>query len=479
MYLAQALGFAGTLASRRFLGPASAGVLGLITIISNYATLTHFGLVDGGNKLIPFYIGKSDTRRAASVANAMWVWTILSSCLITLLVFVSVPVFGSIWPRIIVVGLLFTALTHPLRQIATLYSVIVRSQKCFKSLSKLTLGLSAASLTLTLWLVRLYGLYGAFSLTLIIAGLNVICWRWFRRWIEGDDDKTWQFKWVPGTKVLPELFVAGFPIMIYSLLFNGLQSIDSLIVGKFAGITALGYYNLASIICLAVWNAPNGFSAVMFPRYQERLGQTNNVAALRGYTLLPIFAFAGACLPAFIGTAWLVLPAVISRLLPAFQPSVKTGEELLLGTYFLCLTPMPIQFAITTGRFTRLICTLFGSLLIAGAGDYLVLRNGYGIQGVALWTSIVFFLFFGTLVIFGLQPIAQKLQSAKALMIVIACFAYLCAALWVVTKLEVAGGYRPQSTIFSTALWLAVFWVSLVPLFFLTLRRVKAEYRSA
>lgn len=469
-YAAQAIGFVGNIISRRYLGPADSGVLALVTIASSYATLTHCGLIDGGNKLIPYWFGKARARYAKLLADAMTTGSTVLSCFGSLLV--AGAIFGW-WRRLgtpLAAGLLVAAVRLPIQQRTTAYSVMLRATKRFKYLSMTRFVVAAVNIALILLLVRWWGLYAMYLVLLLVASVNLVLWRRarsaaeFRR--EASPDSS------PGMPkpVLRELFIAGIPILAYGQLFILIQSVDSVLIGRLGTMAEVGLYSFGSLVCMAVWSAPNGFSAVMFPRSQERFARSG-AGELRRYTLLPVTLFSGTVVPALVGAAWILLPAVVAFALPAFRQAVEPGRILLLGCYFLCLVNMPMQYLVTTNSFRRLIGIELAVVAAMGVGDCYILTSGWGIGGVAAWTAVCFAALFVLLVLLGLRDLAAPAVLWSTVGKVLAAFIYFCLLLKLIEHLGGTTLWSRAGGLLGCLLSLVALGVGLTPMIVVTVLR--------
>jgi O-antigen/teichoic acid export membrane protein len=483
MYGAQALGIVGNIISRRYLGPANSGVLALVTIIANYATLTHFGLIDGGHKLIPYWIGKGDLRRAQDLARTMSSGTLVLAVAVAMLGAAGVLAFWRWLPVPLAIGLLVMAFRLPVAQQCTSYSVVVRAQKRFRLLSASQLGVAVLNLAVIVVLVRRNGLYGMFAALFLVSCLNLFLWQYLFSPRRFSSAVQLGFSPALSRPAVRELVVCGLPIVFYGLLFNVIQSIDSLLIGRFGTMSDLGYYNLGAMVCVAVWSAPNGFSAVMFPRLQERFARSGD-RQLQGYTMLPTTLFAGTVVPILVGSAWTVLPFLIRVALPKFVPAIEPSRILLMGCFFLCLTQMPIQYLVTTNRYRRLIFIEVSVAVAAAAGDILALTMGFGIKGVALWTSGCFAAFFLSLMAIGLRELIGPEVLWPVLAKVALSFTYLWAVLYGIGRMQEGHVLQLYPELFRCAAAVAILIAGLAPLIvatswwtgLLTVKSVKSIY---
>ena len=157
------------------------------------------------------------------------------------------------------------------------------------------------------------------------------------------------------------------------------------------GPTLLGVYSLTSIICSGIFYIPNVLSMVMYPRFQERYGATADALSLRRFVELPLDVLADTLLAA-IAVLLIALPPAIAAFLPQYVETIPPLRVMLVGTYFLCLTPPAGQLLLTVRKQVRALFIGVPATALAFAAAYVGSR--YGLVGVAAGVSIACFVEF-------------------------------------------------------------------------------------
>jgi O-antigen/teichoic acid export membrane protein len=180
------------------------------------------------------------------------------------------------------------------------------------------------------------------------------------------------------------------------------MNIDRVMIRNLLDNTSLGYYSIAIMAHNFVFSFPNAVSVLMFPRFQHRFGQTQNLADLEPLLRTPLLTMTWA-VPVFCGGVFLVLPTVVHYILPRYVPGLEAMKILLVGTSFICLTHMPNQFLITLDKQARTASFLMGLVVVAVGLDYLAIRMGLGIEGVAAATTISYLIYYLGLLAYALK----------------------------------------------------------------------------
>jgi O-antigen/teichoic acid export membrane protein len=99
-------------------------------------------------------------------------------------------------------------------------------------------------------------------------------------------------------------------------------------------------------------------------------------------------------MPIFIGVIIFLTQPLVLLLLPQFKEGLDVMKILVLGYFFMAVNQMSSALLFTIDK-QRLLIPLYGIMVAVCIGlNYLFIKMGLGIIGVALGTSISYFLFF-------------------------------------------------------------------------------------
>lgn len=384
-YLAQIGSFAVGLVTKGLLGPANVGIWSLLNILLGYLAAAQIGVGDAIGKEIPYLREKGDIARARRLVAAMLGFVLSISPLVGAVVAVAALALRGLEPAYRV-GLVLIGVSFPVWMLQNMETVVLRAGKRFEVLSgQLVLQLAITALVgiPLIWRFSIYGQYAAF----IVALLGVLAYlhRAARR------EAAAQVRPALDWDATRHLLRLGLPLQISSLVLVVQTTADSLLAARLLGLTALGYYSLAVTVKAYVYQTPNAFSVVMFPRFQEKFAAArDNAAALRDYVEKPMAGFAFMVLPVLIGASWQIVPFLVRHFLPAFLPAVPVVKILLVGTFFASLWHMPLQFLIAVNKLWHgvVIATLNATLVILGV--LVATARHAGVESVAMGTSIAY-----------------------------------------------------------------------------------------
>jgi len=235
-----------------------------------------------------------------------------------------------------------------------------------------------------------------------------------------------RFARVFDASLLPKLVADGVPMVAGAIAFETLRGADQFVILATLGPTSLGVYSLTSIICNGIFYIPNVLSTVMYPRFQERYGATADVLSLRRFVELPLDVLADTLL-ALIAVLLIALPPAITVWFPKYVDAIPPLRVMLIGTYFLCLTPPAGQLLLTVRKQVRALFIGVPAAALAFAAAYV--GSPYGLVGIATGVSIACFAEFVAVNAYAFSHFC----SARDIVFLVARFAATAAAVVLVT----------------------------------------------
>ena len=214
------------------------------------------------------------------------------------------------------------------------------------------------------------------------------------------------------------------------------------------GPTSLGIYSVTAIICQGLFYLPNALSTVMYPRFQERYGETQSAASLRKFVELPLHLLADGLLAAVAVLFVALPPAIVTLLTPQYASTVTPLKIMLVGTYFLCLAPPAGQFLLTIHKQMLGLAISLPVMAIGLAAAYAGASRG--LAGVAVGVSAAFVLEFIAVNVAAFSHLTDGWRTAKRLLDIVIVAAIVILAVvgieWLVPlgpwPISIVGGFR-------------------------------------
>ena len=420
---------------RRYLGPVLAGVWVTLELLPNYAQYAPLGILDSAGRDLPYLLGTQRTGEFERRKHTLFWLTHGIGAGLTAAVLLGALIFHSrISPAPLLVGLLVYAPILWLQILAAYYVVLYRARKRFVTLSARQGITNLTKALLTMAGGYLYGLYGVFAALLTASVVQAVLLH------SGLEER---FERRFDRRVLWPMLVAGLPMLIGAVAFETIRNAGGIVLPYTSGFEAAGIYSVVTIVCQGLLYLPNTLALVMFPRFQERYGETQTVASLRRFVEVPLHVLGDTLLAAIV-VLLVALPPVIEAYFPEFAGSVAPLRVLLVGTYFLCLSPPAGQLLLTIHKQAQVLFIAVPAMVLALVAAYAGVS--YGLIGVAAGVSVAAFAHFLGINLYAFAQLGGLGRAAAPVAGVCAQALVVLAAAWAIERF-VPAGPRPLAMV--------------------------------
>ena len=365
----------------RWVGPEEFGIWNALNLLLLYGVLVTLGVPNAMNRDVPLLIGQGDNISAQRVASISF-WFVLFSGIGTGLAISFIAINGRIAQQyrqpLMWMGPLFFAW-----QVYQYFQLHLKCNIRFNLMSLQQFVFAALLPVVVLPLARVWRIPGfiigqavvAFVLSVFISRTTsfkiALSWNW--------------------RDLLP-LTRTGFPIMAAGLLYSLLTSVDRWVILTLLGAEALGHYTLV-ILCRGILSLlPAVVSQQMYPRMAFRYGQTGNKRSLFPLVIRQSLMGTAVTVP-ILAIVYVALPFLVDRFLPAYALGVTPARILLVGLAFIPLAGGIGNFLNTVDKQVYYLMVQAGVVLVNFSLDVLLVKIGWGLNGVALGVSVTYFLY--------------------------------------------------------------------------------------
>ena len=419
---------------RRYLGVTLAGVWTALEVLPVYAAYAHLGVLNAAERELPFLLGAERIAEFDRIRHTLlWLSHGLGAFLAASLVAAAL-VLQSHVDRTFFVGLLVYAPLLWTQVLATYYIVLYRARQRFVALSGRQAIANVLKAVLTVLGALTFSVYGVF---IGLAAASIVQVLLFHRGLRETFERRFD------RRVVAPLLVEGMPILAGAVAFETIRNTDRIVIGSMLGFEALGVYSVTQIVCQGVYYLPNALSTVMYPRFQERYGRTGDVQSLRKFVEVPLHVLGDALLAATI-VLLVALPPAIAAWFPAFIGTIPPLRVMLVGTYFLCLTPPATQLLLTIHKQVPALLVGLPATVIAFAAASIGARAG--VIGVAYGVALGCVVAFAAINVYAFAQFAAARAIASALGRIVGTAAAALAATFAIALL-VPRGSSPLSTV--------------------------------
>jgi O-antigen/teichoic acid export membrane protein len=378
---AQGLGSLRALVLARLIEPAEYGIWIGVQMIVTLSPIVCLGTVEALLKQVPYFRGKADSVALEQVEGSVFATMALSAAVIAGLFLVG----HSLLPTKFVQQNLFlaqiTAASAAIGFFRAFYYHRCAAYEDFKSVSKIDSLQSLAGFVFVLLFAWKWGLVGG-----IIGFFVGECLTWaVAGYLSGKAHGVVR----PRFQLLPMINAAriGFPITVIWWVYALQATVGRMLALSVLGTTETGYYGAASSFAMLLSLVPNTIGRVFYPRVNAQVGANAALQDLRHSVVMPTAAIA-LILPIAQVAIFYLMPFIFNELLPKYKAGLTCAQILVLGTFFVGLIRNGANYLIAVNRQLHLMKYVGISLLINAAGCAAFLKLGFGINGIAVATSL-------------------------------------------------------------------------------------------
>lgn len=379
LYFSQALYIVRGFIIAKVLGPSTYGVWSIFR--SFFSSAPYFGLGTQQAMLreVPFSIGAGDKLKKRHIIQTSLSWNVLLTSLVMVIAFIfsftGFPI--GYKEEIRLAGILFV-----LNAIHLFMRPKFISEQKILLLSKYMLSYTILNTVFGLTLLLFFKLSGLL-MGMILAQIILITYLIINNHLS--------LHLFIDKNILNELFHIGFPIMILLLLIFLMGNADKFIIFIMLGKTMAGYYGLAAFVSSMVTYISYSISTVVFPRMMYVYGKTHEMKHIEKYFKKPIVVLSGL-IPIILGIIYINIEAVINFFLPQFMPGVTVLHILIVALFFSTIWGLPTNLLIALNKQIKFMYMTAILLFLSIVLDVAVIRSGFGMNGVAIVTTLNFFL---------------------------------------------------------------------------------------
>jgi O-antigen/teichoic acid export membrane protein len=384
LYLARLMFLIRGLVTARFLGPSDYGVWGALSILLNYSNLTPLGSAEAVGREVPFYAQRGEAERVRETKEQAFSFNIYASLLAVLAIVIFALARRTSLAPAYFYGLLVVAAGITFQQLYFFYGIVLRAEKRFFFKSKVEIVYAAVNVPITIALVVIYGLPGLFASFLINIGFIVFYLR---------SRIPIHFRFRLKRSYVVELIRIGFPVYLIGLVYTVFLSVDRIVIVKYLTSSDMGYYSIAVALVTVLGEAPIIIAQVMGPSLIERYSSSKSLSEVYPYVQIPTMAIT-FCFPVLLVTAIFGIEYLIRYLLPKFLPGFTAIEILVVGSFFMGMTRGASSFLLAIRRQTVAVIIYVICVGVAVVLNVGMVKAGYGLNGIALATSLTYLALF-------------------------------------------------------------------------------------
>jgi len=368
----------------KFLGPALFGLRNVFLLGLKYEATSDLGTYNAMVRDVPYYIGSEDEEKAERIMTSVFGVNILyalfsGSICILISLYLRAIHFNALYIDMV----FFFGLFIISNKIKVFYSCKFIIEKKITVLSRLDVFSGFTNIIICIPLAYYFSFRGLLTGLLIVDLIYIGC-------------IVILVRQRPSVRVsLPlvrELLKIGFPMTITLLSFTLLTSADRVIIITMLSKESLGYYGIATIVFYIIYSIPEAIHSIISPRFMELLGRHKDVHQIKHYFIEPTVLIA-YFMPYLLAISYFSIHIPIEYFLVNYSTSINVVRILTPGFFFGAISILPLFICYALDKQVRTIFIALPMIVLNVTLNYLFVRLGLGINGVAIGTDISNFVF--------------------------------------------------------------------------------------
>ena len=386
----------------RWLGPDTFGAWQGARIIQSYLSYASLGVGHAMHRDVPALRGKNQNEEIDKIKNCTWSFNILIYTFVSIILFIaSYFINGN---REFILSLRFVAILIEITMFNGFFNVWFKANNRFEVVSAVAVINGLANI-LTIYLIYSGKLTGFLVAKVISLALMLIYYIY-------KNDTHLGF-YLNRFIIINEMKV-GFPILLLTLSTTIFSTIDRILILNKLSFAELGLYSLSGIIFIPITVVFTSVSAVLYPRVTERFGQTNRPHTLTNMFKMPVLVLSHV-VPFLIASLYIFIPLLVNLFLVKYEMGVTATQIVIWGIFFYSLVSTLGNVIIALNKQIYMVLLLGLMTLLNYVFGKTLIDMGFGINGVAVSSSLVYLLYFFLLYtmayIFSKNPIKKFLPE--------------------------------------------------------------------
>jgi O-antigen/teichoic acid export membrane protein len=384
-YAVRAMSMARSFVAAKLLDPMSFGAWNALQLMMDYGMLAPLGTQQGLDQLVPARLVEGDAERTLRLKRAA-LFNVISLTVLFAALGLAWASVGSSRMRdnwhLSGLGLAFACVMFV--NLSNVGTSILRSHGDIGGLTR--------------WFV-IQGLIGS--------GLGLGLMVWFGRWgllygwLAGCF-VAWAFVLYRGRKVIPltpspavdslDLIQVGIPLYVFSASGIVMRNLDRIVVLRFLGTQALGYYGLSVNVLTLLMAIPDSLAYVSYPQLVRRYSEAADGPASIRDRVDRLVRVVAVGLPLAAGLCAIWARDLVHAVLPRYDACVSPLRVLAFGATGLSLSTFASIVLMTVGRRIILVPAAVFLSALSGGLQLLSLRWNGGLTGIAAAATTAYLL---------------------------------------------------------------------------------------
>lgn len=378
--------------AKRFVVPSEFGIYSTCLLLQTYLNYAQFGVLNSYNRDYPQLLGAGNKDQSIKLRNTTisFIWIVYGVLLSIIDVVVLIIFKGEIFSNHYGFGYFLVPLIILLDTTSSYAMYTSRMNGHYNYSALITFIKTIVSMGVGLLAVKYFNYYGLYVLPLIASLVSIVFY-----WKDGFEGLTLGLD----KTILKKSILTGLPLLISSLIWTVMQSVDKFVILIFLTVEDLGVYTVPLLGFNALVLIPQTISQVFYYKVSEIYGATKNRILLidkcNYFTELT-----AACTGIVSILAFYILPIFVNLFMPNYLNGVKPAQVLIIGVAIYSSSMLYGNiFSVLKMNKALLLNSIILCVFNIVFSTIFVLINGRDISNVAIGTSFSYLLYSGLLII--------------------------------------------------------------------------------
>ncbi len=409
-YLVRAVSMARGFVAAKMLDPLAFGAWNALQLMMDYGSLAPLGTQQGLDQLVPARLVEGDAERISRLKRAA-LFNVIALTLLFAALGLTWASVGSSRMRATwhLTGIGVALLCVMFVNLANVGTSILRSHGDIGALTTWYILQGLVGSGLGLALMFLFGRWG-------------LLWGWFAGCFVA-----LLFVMRRGRGVFPlmpapamesfDLLQVGIPLYMFSASSIVMRNLDRIVVLRFLGTQALGYYGLSVNVLTLLMAIPDSLAYVSYPKLVRLFSESGQDPVSIHLRVERLVRGVSVGLPLVAGLCAVWAPEMVHAILPKYDPYVGAMRVLAFGATGIALSSFASIVLMTVGRRIILVPAAVFLAALSGGLQLLSLRWNGGLTGVAAASTTAYLVSGGVLMALAAAGLAQPFHRIMTLVV--------------------------------------------------------------
>lgn len=191
----------------------------------------------------------------------------------------------------------------------------------------------------------------------------------------------------------------------------------------------------------------------------EKLGRTGDKHSIKHFFIEPMVLMAYS-LPLLLACLHFAIHLPIAYFLTKYLQSIEIIKILILGYFFYAVASPALSISLAMNKQVKLMFLVIPVVGLNFLLNYIFIKSGWGLRGVAIGTSIAYFCYFCAIILFALSYMDESLKAyPKTIVVILIPIFYTVFLFWVIDTFIQLNHNTILSDIFVTTVKIGLFFI--------------------